>query len=107
MGRGLSLRVRLFVTLAATALGNSSAACTPFHDDPASGSSRGVADGGDSAARSVGVQGRQGFDLTAGGNVSKSPSYKLVGAVGESPGGNRMSKSTSYTVRGGVISETQ
>ena len=100
------MRVRLFVTLAASALGNSNAACTPFHDDPAGGSSRGVADGGDSASRS-GVQGRQGFDLTAGGNVSKSPSYKLVGAVGESPGGNKMSKSTSYTVRGGVIFETQ
>jgi hypothetical protein len=106
MGRGLSLRVCLFVTLAASALGNSSAACTPFHDDPAGGSSPGVADGGDGASRS-GLQRRQGFDLTAGGNVSKSPSYKLVGAVGESPGGNGMNKSKSYTLKGGVVSDTQ
>jgi hypothetical protein len=66
-----------------------------------------VADGEDGASRLVGMHGKQAFDLTAGGNVSKSPSYKLVGAVGESPGGNGMSKSTSYTVRGGVVSETQ
>jgi len=50
---------------------------------------------------------KPGTDITAGGNVSQSTNYKLVGAVGESPGGNTVSKSTSYRLQGGVIGTTQ
>jgi len=47
--------------------------------------------------------GKPGFDLTAGGSVSRSPRYKLVGALGESPGGNVVGGATSYTLYGGVV----
>ena len=53
------------------------------------------------------VRGKAGLDVTAGGSVSKSTSFKLVGAVGESPGGNGIAKSSSYTLKGGVIAGTQ
>jgi hypothetical protein len=53
------------------------------------------------------VPGKPGLDLTAGGNVSKSTSFKLVGAVGEAPGNNVVAKSTSYTLKGGVVAATQ
>jgi len=46
---------------------------------------------------------KPGFDLTAGGNVSTSPKYRLVGTLGESPGGNVVGKSASYTLYGGVV----
>jgi hypothetical protein len=51
--------------------------------------------------------GKPGFDLTAGGNSSKSASYALIGAVGEGPGGNGVSKSTKYTLKGGIVAGTQ
>jgi hypothetical protein len=52
--------------------------------------------------------GRPGLDLTAGGNTSASTNYKLIGAVGESPGGNIIvGRSTNYTLKGGVIAGTQ
>lgn len=50
---------------------------------------------------------KPGFDLTAGGAASRSTSYFLVGAVGESPGWNGVSISTSYTLHGGVVGSTQ
>jgi hypothetical protein len=53
------------------------------------------------------VPGKPGFALTAGGNVSTSRSYKLVGAVGEAPGGNTIGKSPSYILQGGVVAGTQ
>jgi hypothetical protein len=51
--------------------------------------------------------GKPGFDLTSGGNVSTSTHYKLVGALGEAPGGYTLSTSTTYKFRGGVVAETQ
>jgi hypothetical protein len=53
------------------------------------------------------VPGKPGLDITAGGNWSKSTSYKLIGAVGESPGNNTLSTSTSYKLHGGVVAITQ
>jgi hypothetical protein len=53
------------------------------------------------------VGGKAGFDITAGGNVSTSTNYKLIGSVGEAPGGNVVSKSTSYTLKGGLVAATQ
>jgi hypothetical protein len=47
--------------------------------------------------------GKPGLDLTAGGSVSTSPRYKLVGVLGESPGGNVVGRSASYTLYGGVV----
>jgi hypothetical protein len=49
------------------------------------------------------VAGRPGLDLTSAGNVSTSPRHRLVGAVGESPGGNVVGRSPRYTLYGGVI----
>lgn len=52
--------------------------------------------------------GKPGFDLTAGGNTSTSTNYILIGAIGESPGGNIITgTSPSYTLKGGVIAGTQ
>jgi hypothetical protein len=53
------------------------------------------------------VSGKAGFGLTAGGSVSTSTHYKLVGAVGESPGAALVSTSTSYTLKGGLVAATQ
>jgi hypothetical protein len=50
---------------------------------------------------------KAGFDLTAGGAASRSTNYLLVGAVGESPGWNGVSVSSSYTLHGGVVGSTQ
>jgi hypothetical protein len=67
------------------------------------------ADGGDALVESgpPPTPAKPGFDLTAGGAVSKSTHYFFVGAVGESPGWNGVSTSTSYTMHGGVIGSTQ
>jgi hypothetical protein len=51
--------------------------------------------------------GKPGFDLTSGGNSSNSSNYKLIGAVGEAPGGYVIGRSTHYTLKGGVVAETQ
>jgi hypothetical protein len=51
--------------------------------------------------------GKTGMDLTAGGNVSSSPNYKLIGSLGEAPGGNSVSKSQNYTLKGGLVAATQ
>jgi hypothetical protein len=45
--------------------------------------------------------------LTAGGGYSTSTNYKLVGAVGQAPGGNTSSSSKSFKLQGGVIGATQ
>ncbi len=46
---------------------------------------------------------KPGFDLTAGGTASTSPKYRLVGVLSESPGGNVVGRSGSYTLYGGVV----
>ncbi len=50
---------------------------------------------------------KPGLDITAGGTYSASASYSLIGAVGESPGGNNVSKSQHYALKAGVIAATQ
>ncbi len=53
------------------------------------------------------VPGKPGFDLTTGGNTSVSNNYKLIGSVGEGPGGNVVGHSTNFTLKGGVVAGTQ
>jgi hypothetical protein len=53
------------------------------------------------------VVGRPGSDLTSGGQISTSASYKLVGAVSESPGQNGSSASPNYQAVTGIIGTTQ
>jgi hypothetical protein len=53
------------------------------------------------------VTGKAGFDLAAAGNVSTSTSYKLIGTLGEAPGGNLVSTSTSFTLKAGLVAVTQ
>jgi hypothetical protein len=64
-------------------------------------------DGGGDARPPPPVAGKPGLDTTAGGNTSKSTGYKLVGAVGEGPGNNVVSKSPAYKLKGGVVASTQ
>jgi hypothetical protein len=47
------------------------------------------------------------LSLTAGGAFSTSTNYKLTGALGQAPGGNTSSSSTSFKLQGGVIGATQ
>lgn len=42
-------------------------------------------------------------ELVAGGGMSRSAKYTLIGALGESPGGNVLGKSASYSLYGGVV----
>ncbi len=53
------------------------------------------------------VPAKPGLALTAGGNVSRTARYRLVGAVGEAPGGNVIGRSPSYALNGGVVAGTQ
>ena len=52
-----------------------------------------IDDAGSGEASPPPIPGKPGFGITAGGNVSRSPNYKLIGAVGESPGGNVIGRS--------------
>lgn len=51
--------------------------------------------------------GKPGFDLTSGGNSSASINYRMRSALGEAPGGYVIGKSSSYTLKGGVIAGTE
>jgi hypothetical protein len=53
------------------------------------------------------VPDQPGRGITAGGNVSRSPLFKLVGAVGKPPGSMGTSRSPLYTFRGGVVAVTR
>jgi hypothetical protein len=63
-------------------------------------------DGMSDAGPPVGPPGVPGFGLSAGAAVMKSANYKVYAVLGESPGGNTVSKSASYTLHGGVIGTT-
>jgi hypothetical protein len=53
------------------------------------------------------VPGSPGDALTSGGTISKSASYKLIGAVSESPGGHTQSASPQHKLHTGVLGTTQ
>lgn len=53
------------------------------------------------------VAGKPGMDITAAGTYGKSSKYALVAAVGESPGGNSVGKSSKFTLQAGVVAVTQ
>lgn len=99
------------VTLAASGctdvLGDFDIGNTPADASPDVIDGGGTADGGDGGRPPPPVPGKPGFDLTAGGNISKSTGYKLFGAVGEGPGSNVIGKSPKYTLKGGVVAVTQ
>jgi hypothetical protein len=61
----------------------------------------------DSGDRDAGRRTPGGRGLVSGGAVSHSASFTLVGAIGQSPGGNNASASQSYRLRGGVVGVTQ
>jgi hypothetical protein len=61
----------------------------------------------DSGPPDVGPPGAPGYGLSAGASVMTSAGFKIYGVLGESPGGNTVSKSGSYTLRGGVIGATK
>jgi hypothetical protein len=67
-------------------------------------------DGGQTDAAEAGpppTPGKAGLDLTTGGTYSKSAKFSMWAAVGESPGGNTVSKSASFKLQGGVVAGTQ
>jgi hypothetical protein len=86
-------------------------ACTPLMQlDP--GPPRGdagIADARPAAAdgSTDPVTGPPGLDLTAGGNLSRSTKYTLLGAVGEGPGFNGVSSSPTYRLQGGVVADSE
>jgi hypothetical protein len=51
--------------------------------------------------------GVSGTSLAAGGSVSTTKKYKILWTLGQGPGGNDSSKSSKYTLRGGVVGATQ
>jgi hypothetical protein len=51
--------------------------------------------------------GKPGMSIVAGGTKMKSPKYQGVFAAGESPGGNGVSSSPNFKLRGGVVATTQ
>jgi len=55
----------------------------------------------------VGPPGNPGVAITAGGTYSKSAHYTVIGALGESPGGNLTAQSQNYKLQSGVIGATQ
>jgi hypothetical protein len=88
------------------------------HHDAAADGSMANEDGGEDAAVDGGTDapppppapppGKPGLDITSGGNSSQSINYKVVAALGEAPGAaNMVSKSSNYTLKGGVIAGTQ
>jgi hypothetical protein len=60
-----------------------------------------------SDSTSPGVTANTSSALTAGGSYSTSANYKLVGSVGQAPGGNTSSGSALFKLHGGVIGATQ
>ncbi len=64
-------------------------------------------DAGVDSAIPLGPPGKPGQSLTGGGTLAKSTNYKVWVAVGESPGGQITSTSTSYKLQSGVIGATQ
>jgi hypothetical protein len=63
--------------------------------------------GGSAGSSVVPEPGRPGFGMVGVGNYSTSANYRLVGGVGDSPGANLVSRSTNYTLHGGLVGTTQ
>ncbi len=72
-----------------------------------SGATSSTSSGSASSSGPPPVAGRPGSDLTSGGQVSISASYKLVGAVSESPGQNASESSPNHKIVTGIIGTTQ
>jgi hypothetical protein len=51
--------------------------------------------------------GKPGMSIVAGGTKMKSTNYQGVFAAGESPGGNGVSSSPNFKLRGGIVATTQ
>lgn len=77
-----------------------------------SGESGDSAPGGDSgpsgdAGKDGGIVGHNGLSLAASGVSCSSTHYQMVVTLGQSPGGNTTSTSTSYQLHGGLVGATQ
>ncbi len=75
-----------------------------------SGGSSGSSSGGSGGSGGMIVvpkPGKPGFAIVGAGSFAKSTNYQLVTSVGDSPGGNIVSSSTNYKLKGGVIGTTQ
>ena len=79
---------------------------SPGHDASADGGTARDA-AADIGPPDVGPPGAPGFGLSAGAAIMKSAKFKVYAVLGESPGGNTVSKSASYTMHGGVIGATK
>jgi len=55
----------------------------------------------------AGPPGNPGLAITTGGTYSTSAHFLVIGAMGESPGGNLTSSSTNFKLQSGVIGATQ
>jgi hypothetical protein len=86
--------------------GGSGASSSSASSSHGGATSSGTAGGSSSSGTPV-QAGAPGNDLTAGGQIMKSTSYKMIGALGESPGGNGVAASTNHHVRSGVLGTTQ
>ncbi len=71
------------------------------------GSSGSSGSGGSGGMIVVPKPGKPGFAIVGAGSFAKSTNYQLVTSVGDSPGGNIVSSSTNYKLKGGVIGTTQ
>jgi hypothetical protein len=54
----------------------------------------------------VGPPGNPGLAVTAGGTYSKSAHFQIIGALGESPGGNLTAQSPKFKLYSGIIGAT-
>ncbi len=78
----------------------------------AAGGGSGTAGSGSAGSGSAGgvvapKPGKPGYGSISAGSYMVSPGYRLVAAIGDSPGGNVTGTSTSYRLAGGVIGTTQ
>jgi hypothetical protein len=63
--------------------------------------------GGDGGAADGGVKGHPGMAIMSGAVKSSSASYKVIMSLGQSPGDNKVMKSTNNTAKTGLVGATQ
>jgi hypothetical protein len=64
-------------------------------------------DAADTGDATPAATGKQAMDLVSGGVKMQSANYVLITTSGQRPGGNGVLKSSSYTLKGGVVGSTQ
>lgn len=71
-----------------------------------SSSSSSTDDGGTDSGLTIGLPGRPGQDMVAGGTLARSANFTLLLTVGESPGSNGVMTSTNYRAITGLVGTT-